>query len=64
MWVEAPILNGSTVVGWDTQWNAKRPFALDMAAFAIHLKLILAFPNTESVLPHLDIGSRCSRLRD
>ena len=40
--VEKPkVLNGN-VVGWDVTWSPNRPFAIDMAGFAVNLKLFLS----------------------
>ena len=35
------------VTGWFTYWKAQRPFAMDMAGFAINLRLILQHPNAQ-----------------
>jgi hypothetical protein len=32
------------VTGWNSAWRPERPFPLDMAAFAINLRLLLAQP--------------------
>ena len=43
---ERPILDEKgVVVGWSTGWRPERPFAVDMAGFAINLKLILDNPD-------------------
>lgn len=39
---EAPRVNGAgKVVGWKTVFDPHRPFAIDMAGFAVNLRLIL-----------------------
>ena len=39
---EAPRVNGvGKVVGWKTVFDPHRPFAIDMAGFAVNLRLIL-----------------------
>ena len=35
------------MVGWDVGWNPDRPFALDMAGFAINLQLLLSRPEAK-----------------
>ena len=32
------------VTGWFTYWKPQRPFAMDMAGFAVNLRLILQHP--------------------
>ncbi|XP_026878760.2 galactosylgalactosylxylosylprotein 3-beta-glucuronosyltransferase 2 isoform X1 [Electrophorus electricus] len=41
---ERPIVEQGKVVGWYTGWRADRPFAIDMAGFAVNLKVILDNP--------------------
>ncbi|XP_062850870.1 galactosylgalactosylxylosylprotein 3-beta-glucuronosyltransferase 2 [Trichomycterus rosablanca] len=41
---ERPIVENGKVVGWYTGWKADRPFAIDMAGFAVNLQVILANP--------------------
>ncbi|XP_036430169.1 galactosylgalactosylxylosylprotein 3-beta-glucuronosyltransferase 2 [Colossoma macropomum] len=41
---ERPIVENGKVVGWYTGWRADRPFAIDMAGFAVNLQVILANP--------------------
>ncbi|KAI4891609.1 hypothetical protein NFI96_020999 [Prochilodus magdalenae] len=41
---ERPIVENGKVVGWYTGWRADRPFAIDMAGFAVNLEVILANP--------------------
>lgn len=36
--VEKPRVSGGKVVGWDVGWGAERPFATDMAGFAVNLQ--------------------------
>lgn len=39
---EAPRVNGAgKVIGWKTVFDPHRPFAIDMAGFAVNLRLIL-----------------------
>jgi len=46
LYYERPILDEKgVVVGWSTGWRPERPFAVDMAGFAINLKLILDNPD-------------------
>lgn len=35
------------VTGWFTYWKPHRPFAMDMAGFAVNLRLILQHPNAQ-----------------
>ncbi|MED6248044.1 Galactosylgalactosylxylosylprotein 3-beta-glucuronosyltransferase 2 [Goodea atripinnis] len=41
---ERPLVSGGKVVGWYTGWRPDRPFATDMAGFAVNLQVILANP--------------------
>ncbi|KPP60820.1 galactosylgalactosylxylosylprotein 3-beta-glucuronosyltransferase 2-like [Scleropages formosus] len=41
---ERPLVEKGRVVGWYTGWRADRPFAIDMAGFAVNLQVILANP--------------------
>ncbi|KAF7246916.1 Galactosylgalactosylxylosylprotein 3-beta-glucuronosyltransferase 2 [Varanus komodoensis] len=41
---ERPIVEKGKVVGWYTGWRAGRPFAIDMAGFAVSLQVILSNP--------------------
>ncbi|XP_066468527.1 galactosylgalactosylxylosylprotein 3-beta-glucuronosyltransferase 2 [Tiliqua scincoides] len=41
---ERPIVEKGKVVGWYTGWRADRPFAIDMAGFAVSLQVILSNP--------------------
>ncbi|MBN3320837.1 B3GA2 glucuronosyltransferase, partial [Atractosteus spatula] len=41
---ERPLVDKGRVVGWYTGWRADRPFAIDMAGFAVSLRIILANP--------------------
>ena len=34
------------MVGWDVAWGTERPFAVDMAGFAINLQYFLQYPGT------------------
>ncbi|XP_069742263.1 galactosylgalactosylxylosylprotein 3-beta-glucuronosyltransferase 2 [Narcine bancroftii] len=42
---ERPLVKQGHVVGWYTGWRPDRPFAIDMAGFAVNLKVILSNPN-------------------
>ncbi|KAL8583833.1 hypothetical protein ACOMHN_040302 [Nucella lapillus] len=44
---ESPIVTRGTVTGWFTYWKPDRPFAMDMAGFAVNLRLILQHPNAQ-----------------
>lgn len=41
---ERPVVENGKVVGWYTGWRADRPFAVDMAGFAVSLQVILSNP--------------------
>lgn len=41
---ERPLVSGGKVVGWFTGWRPDRPFATDMAGFAVNLHVILSNP--------------------
>ncbi|KAM3932084.1 galactosylgalactosylxylosylprotein 3-beta-glucuronosyltransferase 2 [Leptodactylus fuscus] len=41
---ERPVVENGKVVGWYTGWRADRPFAIDMAGFAVSLQVILSSP--------------------
>ncbi|XP_069830700.1 galactosylgalactosylxylosylprotein 3-beta-glucuronosyltransferase 2 [Dendropsophus ebraccatus] len=41
---ERPVVEKGKVVGWYTGWRADRPFAIDMAGFAVSLQVILSSP--------------------
>uniref|UniRef100_A0A1I7YCD5 Galactosylgalactosylxylosylprotein 3-beta-glucuronosyltransferase n=1 Tax=Steinernema glaseri TaxID=37863 RepID=A0A1I7YCD5_9BILA len=45
--VEAPHVVNGTIASWDVVYLPGRPFALDMAGFAVNLKLILEYPRAE-----------------
>lgn len=42
--LERPLVRGGRVVGFHTGWRPERPFPLDMAGFAVGLRLLLARP--------------------
>ncbi|XP_061913768.1 galactosylgalactosylxylosylprotein 3-beta-glucuronosyltransferase 2-like isoform X2 [Entelurus aequoreus] len=44
---ERPLVSGGKVVGWYTGWRPDRPFATDMAGFAVNLHVILANPRAQ-----------------
>ena len=39
--------DGKKVVGWDAYWDPSRPFAMDMAGFAVNLGLFLSRPKAK-----------------
>ncbi|XP_078256132.1 galactosylgalactosylxylosylprotein 3-beta-glucuronosyltransferase 2 [Rhinoraja longicauda] len=41
---ERPLVEQGRVVGWYTGWRPDRPFAIDMAGFAVNLNVILSNP--------------------
>jgi len=46
--VEKPLINSKgKVIGWNSAWRPERPFPVDMAGFAINLKLLHKHPNAE-----------------
>eukprot|EP00095_Tigriopus_kingsejongensis_P005606 snap_masked-scaffold541_size141817-processed-gene-0.8 protein:Tk05606 transcript:snap_masked-scaffold541_size141817-processed-gene-0.8-mRNA-1 annotation:"galactosylgalactosylxylosylprotein 3-beta-glucuronosyltransferase i" len=48
LWVEKPkVSSEGKVIGWDATWAPQRPFALDMAGFAVNLDLFLAKTKTK-----------------
>ena len=44
---ERPIVKSGKVVGWFTYWMPDRPFAMDMAGFAVSLRLFFDHPTAE-----------------
>ncbi|XP_062375235.1 galactosylgalactosylxylosylprotein 3-beta-glucuronosyltransferase 2 [Sardina pilchardus] len=44
---ERPLVEKGKVVGWYTGWRADRPFAIDMAGFAVNLHVILSNPRAQ-----------------
>ncbi|XP_046571885.1 galactosylgalactosylxylosylprotein 3-beta-glucuronosyltransferase 1-like [Haliotis rubra] len=42
-----PVVKQGKVTGWFTGWNPERPFAIDMAGFAINLKLFFQYPEAQ-----------------
>ncbi len=45
--VEGPRVKEGKVVGWNAVWSPKRPFAIDMAGFAVSLPLLLKSPKAK-----------------
>ncbi|XP_054656161.1 galactosylgalactosylxylosylprotein 3-beta-glucuronosyltransferase 3 [Dunckerocampus dactyliophorus] len=43
---EKPVVEGGKVVRFHTGWRPSRPFPMDMAGFAVSLKLVLANPDS------------------
>lgn len=49
--VERPIIGKiGKIIGWNTLWRPDRPFAIDMAGFAVNLTLIINKPNAKFTL--------------
>lgn len=44
---ERPVVRSGKVIGWFTYWLPDRPFAMDMAGFAINIKLFFSHPEAE-----------------
>jgi len=42
---ESPIVKDEKVTGWFTYWRPERPFAIDMAGFAVNLRLLHLHPD-------------------
>uniref|UniRef100_T1J0L0 Galactosylgalactosylxylosylprotein 3-beta-glucuronosyltransferase n=1 Tax=Strigamia maritima TaxID=126957 RepID=T1J0L0_STRMM len=42
--LEGPVVQNNTVTGWITAWKTNRPFAIDMAGFAVNLSFLLEHP--------------------
>lgn len=42
--VEKPLVLEGRVVGWDVAYKPERPFAMDMAGFAVNVQEILRYP--------------------
>jgi len=47
---ESPVVEAGKVVGWHTYWKPNRPFALDMAGFAVNVNLVLENPTANFML--------------
>jgi galactosylgalactosylxylosylprotein 3-beta-glucuronosyltransferase 3 len=45
--VEKPLVEDGLVVGWNTQWQPKRQYPIDMAGFAMNLDLVLKRPQAK-----------------
>ena len=45
--VEKPKVMDQSVVGWDVAWSPNRPFALDMAGFAVNYNHFLSRPKAK-----------------
>ena len=41
---ESPLLKNGRVTGWFTYWSPNRTFAMDMAGFAVNVRLLLENP--------------------
>ncbi|XP_074654767.1 galactosylgalactosylxylosylprotein 3-beta-glucuronosyltransferase I-like [Tubulanus polymorphus] len=44
---ERPLVEDGKVVAWYTYWKPQRPFAMDMAGFAVNTKLLMKYPHAE-----------------
>ncbi|XP_046370196.1 galactosylgalactosylxylosylprotein 3-beta-glucuronosyltransferase I-like [Haliotis rufescens] len=44
---ESPVVKNGKVTGWFTYWKPDRPFAMDMAGFAVNLQLFFQYPEVE-----------------
>ena len=55
--IEQPIVDqkANRVVGFNSRWKSQRKYPIDMAAFAVNLSVIRAFPNA-SFSNHLRVG--------
>lgn len=53
LWYESPLLRNGKVVGWYTFWKPERKFAMDMAGFAVNLRLIKEHP---AAVFHMNAG--------
>lgn len=45
--VEKPLVRDGHVVGWNAAWKPHRPFPVDMAGFAVSLRLLLEHPKAQ-----------------
>ncbi|CAG0886563.1 unnamed protein product [Cyprideis torosa] len=45
--VESPIIDNGKIVGFNSMWNAKRPFPIDMAGFAVNINHWMNYPNSK-----------------
>ncbi|CAN8031245.1 unnamed protein product [Ixodes persulcatus] len=45
--VEKPLVRDGRVVGWNAVWKPHRPFPVDMAGFAVSLRLLLGRPQAQ-----------------
>ncbi|CAN7999672.1 unnamed protein product [Ixodes hexagonus] len=45
--VEKPLVRDGHVVGWNAAWKPHRPFPVDMAGFAVSLRLLLERPQAQ-----------------
>lgn len=44
---EKPVVENGKVTGWFTYWKPDRPFPMDMAGFAVNLKLFFQYPDAK-----------------
>ncbi|KAK3727586.1 hypothetical protein RRG08_009807 [Elysia crispata] len=44
---ERPVVKNRKVVGWFTAWKPDRPFAMDMAGFAVNVQLVHKYPEAK-----------------
>ncbi|XP_045172223.1 galactosylgalactosylxylosylprotein 3-beta-glucuronosyltransferase 3-like [Mercenaria mercenaria] len=47
LWYESPVVRQGKVIGWYTFWKPERPFAMDMAGFAVNLSLFKDHPTAQ-----------------
>lgn len=47
LWYESPVVKQGKVIGWYTYWKPQRMFAMDMAGFAVNLRLFKEHPTAE-----------------
>ncbi|KAL4239057.1 Galactosylgalactosylxylosylprotein 3-beta-glucuronosyltransferase 1 [Mactra antiquata] len=53
LWYESPVIKNGKVSGWYTYWKPNRKFAMDMAGFAVNLRL---FKENPSAVFHMKAG--------
>ncbi|XP_060562903.1 galactosylgalactosylxylosylprotein 3-beta-glucuronosyltransferase 3-like [Ruditapes philippinarum] len=47
LWYESPVVKQGKVIGWYTFWKPERHFAMDMAGFAVNLRLFKDYPTAK-----------------
>ena len=58
---ESPVVENGKVVRWFTYWRPERPFAMDMAGFAINIRLLFEKPDAKFSL-YVQRGNQESEL--